>query len=177
MNIFSKSYTEKDYKEIISPRLTEEEYEKSLRAFVILCTDILIIDKNKKTIYLAKRKAKPMNGWWFIGGRMYANETKEDSAIRCFKRETDILLQKEDLELVALIDHRFKDREQIPQEIGCHTVSYVFIIDVEKINFEKVLLENNEYVEGSSFEEFDRQKLLDYGIFESMIDVYDTIFK
>ena len=111
MNIFSKSYTEKDYKEIISPRLTEEEYEKSLRAFVILCTDILIIDKNKKTIYLAKRKAKPMNGWWFIGGRMYANETKEESAVRCFKRETDIDIKEENLDFVALVDHRFKDRE------------------------------------------------------------------
>lgn len=176
MPFLIKSYTEPGYQEIPKTYLSEEEYEKALRTFVLLCTDIVIVDKNKKTFYLAKRKHKPINNWWFIGGRMNATETKEESAVRCFKRETDIDIKEEDLEFVALLDHRFKDREQVPQNIGCHTVSYVFVIPREKIDFKKVSLESEEYVRGAEFEEFDRQKIVDYKVYESMIDVYDSIF-
>lgn len=176
MSPLIKSYTEPGYQEIPKTYLAEEEYEKALRTFVILCTDILPIDKERKVIYLAKRKHKPINYWWFIGGRMSANETKEESAVRCFKRETDIDIEKEDLDFVALLDHRFKDREQSPQDIGCHTVSYIFTIPFTKIDFQKVSLENKEYVNDTEFEEFNRQKLVDSNVFESMIDVYDSIF-
>lgn len=176
MSIFIQDYTEEGFREIPPVFLTEEEYEKALRTFVFLCTDILIVDTEKKLFYLAQRKHKPINHWWFIGGRMNATETKEESAIRCFKRETGLDIHKDDMQCVAVLDHRLKDREQHPQDVGCHTVSYVFTIPVQKVEIQAILLEKEEYHEGFHVEPFDRKRLVDYGVYRSMIDLYDKVF-
>lgn len=171
-----KSYTEKGFQDIGKVFLTDEEYERALRTFVIMCTDIIIVDFAKRTIFLAKRKAKPIVGWWYVGGRMQATETKEESVRRCFFRETGVDLNEEKFKLVAVLDQRFKDRQQSPQTIGCHTCSFVFTLSVVDVAVETIRLDLDEYESYGAFKEFSRESLVENEVFGSIIDVYDSVF-
>ncbi len=75
-----KSYTEEGFILPEERYLSEHDYANAIQSLVVVCTDIVIINREEKRIYLAYRKAKPMNNYWWIGGRMRAGETKEESS-------------------------------------------------------------------------------------------------
>jgi len=130
LEILVGSYTEKDYQAIPSVRLSDEEYGRGLLCFVPACADIVPIDEAKRIIYLARRASKPMVGWWWIGGRMAPHETKEEAAVGNFKRETGIELSRGRLKLATILDYRWEDRAQEPQEVGCHMLAYTFTVEL-----------------------------------------------
>ena len=107
---------------------------------------------------------------------MQAFETKEDSVVRCFKRETGVSVPHDLFTCVALCDHRFKDRQQEPQTIGCHTISYVFTLSIENIDSNLIFLDKNEYESGETLKPFSREDLVRENVFPSILDVYDTLF-
>lgn len=178
MEILIGSYTEKGYQTIPSLRLSDEEYGRGLQCFVPTCTDIVPIDKDKKVIYLARRSSKPMLGWWWIGGRMAPHETKEESAIRNFKRETGVELSQSRLKLAAVLDYRWKDRAQMPQEIGCHMEVYTFTVELtaDELTLASLNLEKEEYEKGVGLIAFNREQLVREGVFPAILDFYDYIF-
>ncbi len=110
---------------------------------------------------------------------MRAGETKEESAVRCFERETGVLLNHRDLSFVALLDFRFKDRQQIPQTISCHTLSYVFSVEVSEEDIASIAthLDNDEYDITISLQGYNREELVSKNLFPAVLDVYDSIFK
>ena len=174
-----KSYTEDGFIPPNGQYLLESDYANAIQSLVVVCTDVVIIDRAKKLIYLAYRKAKPMNSYWWIGGRMKAGETKEESAIRCVMRETGVDLSQESLSFVALLDFRFKDRQQIPQTISCHTLSYVFSVELtaEEIASAALHLDTDEYESDISLQGYTREELVSKNVFPAVLDVYDTIFQ
>ena len=176
MKILVKLYTEDGYEGIPSVRLSDEEYRKALQCFVPACSDIAPIDYNQRVIYLARRASKPMTGWWWIGGRMVSHETKEEAAIRNFKRETGLELTENRLKLVAVFDYRWKNRAQVPQEIGCHMIAYTFAVELTTKEINGVNLERNEYEESSGLTAFNRERLVNEKIFPAILDFYDNIF-
>ncbi len=178
MDILIRSYTEDGYQSIPPMRLSDEEYGKGLQCFVPACTDIVPIDRDQRTIYLARRRAKPMNGWWWLGGRMVPHETKNLSAARRFERETTLLLPETRFGLAAVLDYRWKDREQQPQTVGCHMLAYTFTVELTSDELAHVSghLEKNECEEGGGLTAFDRERLLEEKVFSPILDLYDYIF-
>lgn len=173
------SYKEEGFSLPPEDFLNNEEYAKAIQNLVVVCTDIVIVDKENETIYLAKRKSKPMNNYWWIGGRMKAGETKEESAIRCFKRETGLDINISDLKLEGMLDFRFKNRQQIPQDFSCHTLSYVFSISLssEEIFQASTHLDRLEYDNDFGLKAYSREELITMNVFQAVIDIYDFIFK
>lgn len=178
MDILVRSYTEAGFEPIPSLRLSDEEYGRGLQSFVPMCTDTVLIDHSQRVIYLARRKAKPMSGWWWIGGRMMANETKEESVARRFERETKLALPPNRFKLAAVLDYRWKDRAQQPQTIGCHMCSYVFVVEPtpDELAYVSAHLEENEYSEGSGLVAFDHERLAKEGVVSPILDFYYHVF-
>lgn len=178
METLVKSYTEDGYQIIPSLRLSDDEYGRGLQCFVPACTDIVPIDVEQKVIYLARRVSKSMTGWWWIGGRMAPDETKEEAAVRNFKRETGLELHQNRLKLVAVFDYRFKNRAQPPQEIGCHMLGYTFTIELTTEEIVKISsnLEREEYEASAGLVAFSRENLVEEKVFPAILDLYDCVF-
>lgn len=173
-----RTYTENGYKSIPSVRLSDDEYGRGLQCFVPACTDIVPINTHRRVIYLTRRASKPMTGWWWIGGRMAAYETKEAAAVRNFKRETGLELTHNRLKLAAVFDYLCKNRAQVPQEIGCHMLGYTFVVELtpEETASVGANLDKVEYESQDGLTAFSRELLASEGVFPAIIDLYDHVF-
>ena len=155
------------------------EYSHALDMFVIVCVDALIINRAKRTIYLAPRKAKPMQGWWVIGGRVRAGEKEQDAMRRKFLQETSVDVDPARFEFLRMNRYFWKDREQEPQGNGSDNLAYSFAIELTGQELQQVSknLEKREYEASGGLREFTREELLQEGAHEAIIDLYDQIFK
>lgn len=111
--------------------LPDEEYGRALETFIVPCTDTLIIAPQEKCVYLAKRRVKPAQDWWWmIGGRRKAGISARDAMRETFKRETSLSIAPERLKYVAIIEYLFKDREQEPQGKNQHAQGITFSLEL-----------------------------------------------
>jgi ADP-ribose pyrophosphatase YjhB (NUDIX family) len=175
---FFIEYTEPGFEKIAPIFLSDEDYSRALQTFVFATTDIVPVEKGGKTIYLAQRKAKPMSGLWWIGGRMQMSETKEEAAVRNFQRETGLVLDPQRFEFVAVVDTRMKDRAHAPQELGCHSLNYTFTVELtpEEIAFVTEHLDENEYHREFGLRPFNRERLVSEGAPSIILEFYDQLF-
>lgn len=166
-------YKEPGFKGLEKKFMSESAYSEALTSLVIVCTDVLLVNRVNKTVYLAKRRSKPMNDWWLIGGRMYAGELPEESMARCFKRETSVEIEKNRFKFVALNRYFFKDRQQTPQNIGCDSLCYTFILEPTKEELNKISLDSNEYQGG--IREFTRETISREKVNEAIFNLLSYI--
>lgn len=111
--------------------LTDQEYTHAIESFVIPCADAILVDRAAGHIYLAKRLSKPMdNTWWMIGGRRKAGVAPRDAMQEIFKRETSLNLPKERFTFAAMAEYLCHNRNQEPQDKGCHTQGYTFALEL-----------------------------------------------
>lgn len=178
MNILVSSYTEPGHKPIPSLRLTDDEYARAVQSGVFACADIFPISRSRRVIFLATRDSKPMTGLWGIGGRMSAAETKEEAAVRNFKRETGLELTQSRLTLAAVFDYRWKNRQQYPQDMGCHMSAYTFTVELtaEELVYASANLDPNEYKQGVGLVPYDRYQLIEENVAPPILWLYDHVF-
>lgn len=158
--------------------LPDEVYAQALESFVVVCTDVVPINRSRRTIYLARRAVKPMQGWWWIGGRMFAGEHEQESVKRCFRRETSLDLPSERFEYVAMYRYWWKDRKQEPQDKGADDLSYTFVVELTSEELRKVShkLDKKEYAQGG-LQEFDRERLSIENVHPAILDLYNRVFQ
>jgi 8-oxo-dGTP pyrophosphatase MutT (NUDIX family) len=166
---------------LIQPKFIDDErvYAEALEAFVVVCADCIFINRDKGTVFLAKRIAKPMSRrWWFVGGRVCAGEDERTAMIRCIKRETGLEVCAERLTFVSMKRYFFKDRQQVPQEKGCDSLCYVFGLEVTRAEVEQIRsnLDPKEYDVDAGLQEFNARRLKTENVFPSVVDVYETVF-
>ena len=99
MSILIKSFKEDGY----SPHPISEEYSRALSCFSCLHGSI---DVDRKNIYLVRRIIKPMTGWWWIGGRMGAGDTKKKRQCEILNEKTGLKLSLDRWRLVGVLDYR-----------------------------------------------------------------------
>jgi len=156
--------------------LAEGVYAKATAALIFMCVDMVIVDRRQKTIFLAKRRHRPMSGrWWFIGGRRRAGESIIAGAYRCFARETQLRLTLDRFSLIAEFEYQFVDREQKPTNVGTHTRADIFAVELSAKEREQVRLDPEEY-EGK-LREFTRKDLRVANIPKPLLETYDLIFE
>jgi len=180
--VFSKEpslYRQRGATHFNKTRLSDKEYSKITQSMIIVCTDALIINRNKKTVFLAKRRAKPATGeWWYIGGRTFAGETFGKSVQRCFKRETGLIIPVSKFKFINIQNFIWAERQQHPQNIGTHPISFAFAVELTKKELAKISgsLDKKEYA-GSGLKEFSRNELVKQRVHPAIIEGYDRIFK
>lgn len=156
--------------------LKSQSYQKAISSMIIVCSDVMIFNRKERSVYLAKRRVKPMQGWWEIGGRRFAGETTIEAAVRNFTRETGLKIKPSRLKFVTQIEHIWKDRKEKPEKIGKHDIGFIFSINLNKkeINFVSQHLDPKEYT--GKLEKFDKKRLIKEKVHPTMLEVYKKIF-
>lgn len=176
-NITIRVYREPGYQPIPTIRLDNDEYGRGLQRFIGVTTDIFPVDRRNKIMYLAKRKAKPMSDWWPIGGGQVAGTAcPHEAAAMNFARETTVSLRQDRFFLRAANGYLFKDREQEPQTMGCHTFAMSFSVDITEKELAEIDLDADEYQQRKLTPFFGRSELLAAKVYEPVIDMWDEIF-
>ncbi len=158
--------------------LDDETYTKAIEAFIIVCTDAVIIDPVRRTFHLAKRRSKPAaDVWWVIGGRRQAGEDPLHGIRRNFRRETGLDIGSEHFQMRCIFDMRWRDRRQAPQGKGSHNLSYTYsaCLTPEQIRFASAHLEPREYYAELGLVEFDRERIMREG-HPVIRALYDKVF-
>ncbi len=158
--------------------LSDEAYAEAMKAMVIVCADTILINPEKRTVFLTQRAVKPIKDWWLIGGRVKAGEGALEAMQRAFKRETGLDVELGRFQFVSMNRYHWKDREQVPQETGSDNFSYTFFLTPTDKELDTIgrSLEKTEYVKDAGLKEFDRNQLVKIGVHQVIIDLYDTIF-
>ncbi|OGY98976.1 MAG: hypothetical protein A2945_03985 [Candidatus Liptonbacteria bacterium RIFCSPLOWO2_01_FULL_52_25] len=171
------TYHEDGFQSIEKTWLTDEEYEKVLRSKVLACTDVVFVNRRKRTFYLAWRKALPMTGWFWMGGnRGGINAPLTKGLVAVILDETKLTTITPDrLILRGLMEYFWKDRAQAPQHLGCHMLGLTFSADITEDEARAITLDPKEYGE-DELREFTREDLVRERVFPNVIDMYDLVF-
>ena len=164
--------------QIKSTYLENEIYLKAMESMIVVCSDIMIINRKEKAVYLVKRRVKPMQGWWQIGGRRFAGETARETAVKNFLRETSLKINPSRFKFITTIENIWQSKKEKPIKTGKHDLIFVFTVDLNKKEIKMVSknLDPKEYCQ-NSLEKFSRKRLLKEKIHPALIEIYDKIFK
>ena len=105
----------------------DREYGRAQDTLVIACVDLLVVD-GADNVLLGRRQQKPQADWWLLGGRMRAGLSYRNSAARNAWRELGVQLNLDCLTEREIGHYSlvWDERQQAPQERGCHTITHVF---------------------------------------------------
>ena len=170
-------YVEEGHKKMPRKFLDEKTYGEAIQAFVVVCADVVPINRKRKTFYLAKRSSKPFRGWWELGVRIFAGEPEDVAIGRITKRETGLELPTKRFTLIRQNRYFCKDRQQEPQDVGCDSLVFHYVVELseEELQTASSNLDENEY-EQVGLQEFDRQRIVSEYVSEAILDLYDTAF-
>lgn len=171
------TYHEDGFQPIEKVRLNDEEYGRVLQSKVLANTDVVFTNSKRRTIYLARRKALPMRGWFWMGGnRGGINMPLTQGLLAVIEAETKLsTITASRLKLRALIEYFWKDRSQAPQEMGCHMLGLTYSADITDEEARSITLDPNEYEE-RVLREFTREELVRENVFPNILDMYDLLF-
>ena len=170
-----RSFVEDGFEAIPGIFLSDTAYGVALRRLCPGCTDIVIVNRSAKKIYLAERDQLPMQGLWWIGGAMSPSDSPQAAAAANFKRETSLSLEEERFTLVAVMDYQWKDRQQEPK-MGCHMVVYTFAAELTPEELGAVNLATTPEYGQSRLLPYDRDALMKANVFPAILELYDHIF-
>lgn len=170
------TYHEDGFEEIKKVWLTDEEYGRVLQSKVIANVDIVLFNEARKIIYLAWRVAKPMVGWWYMGGNTgNINLPLHQGLQKVLAREIGFTIPEERIALKFIGEYFWKDRAQEPQNLGCHICGLTFAAPITDEEVKEIRLDPKEYLEGK-IREFSREELVCENVFPAIVDAYDFIF-
>ncbi len=145
---------------------------------IIVCTDAVIVETQRKTFFLAKRAVRPMKGLWWIGGRRRKGEVPVEAMRRTFLRETNLDISSERFIFTAITEYLWRDREQEPCNRGSHNLCHQFVVELTQQ--ERALaasnLDTHEYERDYGLKEFDRPSLVAHDVHPVILETYDELF-
>ncbi|KKU78935.1 MAG: hypothetical protein UY04_C0022G0003 [Parcubacteria group bacterium GW2011_GWA2_47_7] len=159
-------------------RLSENEYAHAIEGMIVVCVDVLFCDQATKSLYLLKRKAKPWSDWWFVGGRLLPGEDARVGMVRKIQSEIGLLLSEERLHFVSMNRYFFKERNQIPHNIGSDSLAYLFSVNLtqEEATLANTQIDPNEYESDVGFQKFSFKEIQSLGVHPAIFDAYKRIF-
>lgn len=157
-------------------RLSDEAYEEALSSLIIVCADALIVDRAARTVYLATRRALPLPGPWLIGGRISAGDLPEDGIAHLMKRETGLSVESARFTFLSMHRYLFTKRQQVPQEKGSDTLAYTYAVELSAEERASVVLDPEEYDASKGLRAYDRALLIEEGVHQAVVDLYDEVF-
>lgn len=159
--------------------LSERTYAEAISRLIVVANDALIVNRRRRSIFLAKRISRPMEGFWVIGGRRFAGEDAIRSMRRCFKKETSLDIEDVRFKFLTIVEFVWSERAQEPHNVGCHYVSYIFSVELNEKEREVVSenLDPREYDIDIRLKEFTYDELLNNGgIHDAILTYYNLMF-
>lgn len=158
--------------------LDDETYGKAIQSLVVVAADAVPINRERKSFYLAKRIAKPIQGWWELGGRIFPGEPEGVAISRIVKREASVEISPDRFTLVSQSRYFLKDRQQEPQDAGADVFCYHFIVELSdyELKVASANLDEREYERSVGLQEFDRARIVHEHLEQPIVDLYDVVF-
>lgn len=172
-------YQESPGLQLHSELCDDATYAAATRSFVIVCTDAIIYDRADRTVYLARRVAKPaMDIAWFIGGRVKMGECRLDAMRRHFLDDTGIDASPTRFHFLQMSEYMWKDRKLEPQDAGTHQLSYTHGIELtrEERQYANRHLRPEEYEKALGLRRYTYRDLVDEGTHPVIQDLYRKLF-
>ena len=159
-------------------RLSDGDFAAAMESFTIVGTDVLFVNRTNQTIYLAQRIALPLQGFWMIGGRMFAGENEFESMKRTVKRETSLDLPTDRFELITVNRYLWATRAQEPHDKGSDNLCYTFVAELtpDELAVASHNLDRDEYDASAGLTEFDAAHLEASNVHQAIKDLYALIF-
>lgn len=173
-----KTYVEDPMHRMERSFLSADIYGQVVAAMVIVCVDALIVDRGERKAYLAKRRHRPMRGWWDIGGRVFPGEDFAEAMVRKFAQETGLTLMREKFRPLGFRRYHWKDREQEPHHLGCDNLVLHHVVELSpgERRVAAAGLDASEYASDAGLVGFDRAMLAAENVHPAIVDLYDEIF-
>jgi hypothetical protein len=158
--------------------LSDENYAEAMESLVVVCADALFINRLRRSVFLAARRADPFMGPWLIGGRIFAGENEKEGVRRCMERETGVDAESGRFNFFSMNRYISKLRKQLPKEKGSDTLAYTFFIELTpaELAWASQHLDPEEYDRAYGIQEFDRERLVREKVRQPIIDMYDLVF-
>lgn len=112
---------------VVAKKIPQALYRKIHQLLPIVCVDLVVID-GRGHFLLVKRKNKPEAGlWWFVGGRIFKNETLKKAVLRKLKQETDLrgTIQKQ------LGVYEYFSKAGYFKGTNAHAIAIVFLVKAD----------------------------------------------
>ena len=174
-----KTYLQNPHFKMSHKFLGEATYSEAIESFVIVDADVALVNADsKKILLLARRRHKPMQGLWVIGGRIFAGEDERVAIKRLFKRETSLDIESARFQFITMNRYIWSEREQAPQDKGSDNLSYTFALALAPAEIEIVSkhLDSEEYDAAAGLREFTRGELVKENAHPAILDMYDALF-
>ncbi len=159
--------------------ISEGAYGEVVDNMIIVCADVVIVDRSREVLWLAKRSVRPMRGVWWIGGRRNKGEFPVEAMMRNFRRETCLdLPEGRFFPFPSMMEYLWQDREQAPQDKGSHNLCNLFMVKLWPAELSLVAggLTNREYDSEFGLQSFSRGRLVRDGVHPVILEAYDIIF-
>lgn len=174
-DILISHFVDPSYQPIKGVRLDDHEYARALQRFPGVCTDVVLVHDER--FWLAKRRSKPHSDWWWIGGGVMAGTDYLAAVKKNLLRETTLDLEPKRFTLHAIFTYMWPNRQQEPQDIGCHMEGWTYAVEVKP---EEIALAarslNEEYDRSLGIQGFDRSRIVDERLHPHVLMLYDKIF-
>ena len=100
----------------------EALFRKIITLVPIACVDLLVVNREKSILLVARKNEPAIGQWWFPGGRVHYGETRIDAAKRKLKEECGLAIFK--MEEFGTYDLFFP----LPEGNNSHAITTVFVM-------------------------------------------------
>lgn len=178
MNDLPILYRENPDLRLTATYLDEQTYSQALDAFIVVCADVIFINRDEQLLYLAKRRVKPQNDWYMFGGRIKRGERELEAAQHNLARETGLKLDPDRFEYFGLRRFWWQERQQAPQTNGVDALIFIFLVEptANELAQATEMLDREEYEQDLGIVGFNRQQLVENKAHEVLLEIYDALF-
>ncbi|MBI4437755.1 hypothetical protein HY631_02285 [Candidatus Uhrbacteria bacterium] len=158
--------------------MEDRVFASTIDHLIVVCTDAVIINRVRRTLYLCRRCVRPMRGLWVIGGRRRKGETPLAAMSARFQRETGLVLPQERFVFLMVTEYLWQDREQEPADRGMHYLGHQFVVELtnRELLYATLHLEPTEFDRAYGIQEFTRDRLVCEDVHPVLLEIYDSIF-
>jgi len=173
----------KEPKQYIDPKakfypvqLTDLEYGRAIQTLIVVCVDVIFFVPNSRKVFLLKRKAQPLVGWWLIGGRLHSGEEPRAGLSRKIREEIGINIDPERMKFISMNRYVMDGRAQVPTDIGADSLAFTYAVSSSESDLSEARIDPMEYDQEIGFRLFSREELIALGCRQALVEVYDEIF-
>lgn len=121
--------------------LSSEDFKQIVENSPLFAIDLVIVNAQNQ-ILVGERLNAPAKGYWFVpGGRVYKNESLEDTFLRISNNELGLKIARDQAWLLGLYDH-FYDDSFFSTNISTHYINATHAI---RINSSDLNLPNEQH--------------------------------
>ena len=110
-------------------------YGEIIKIMPIPCVDLLVTDETGLVLLLKRKNEPAKNQWWFPGGRVLYNETRNHTVLRKLKEECN--LEPSKMNEIGTFDLLLNSPESNLPSHAITTLFYVLVISKENLKIDE----------------------------------------